>query len=442
MVDDQMADEDMIMDPRVLLTPPIADCPKCGGAKSYGVERVFRNRCTRLCVLCRYRESIDLPPLKKRIIYLDQFAVSEMAKASNAGHAGDSKPDGDTFWRNLLRILHGLRTLQVIVCPKSELHYQESEVDSRHLDFGSVYEGLSGGMCFESFLDIQCRQLGEHVKAWYQGDYKVPLVLNAEDITGRALHEWSQPARIIVQFTDWPKVGTETRTARDKAALEIDSTCQGLRDKGKFDFWQCFRSVVSDRGNAIIRACNKRARAHDLVAKGMHPQDLDDLSPSASDFKAHAIKDGLYEVGVVDADMAELIQKYLTSDALEYVPFIRISALLYTAQARIFASGRTKAVTGSAIADFEMIATLLPYCDAMFVDRECHSLLSDQPLPSQLGYLCQVFSTKLRDQFLAFLKELGRGVSPEHLAFARSVYGAKVDEIVTLFQDGNGEKTT
>jgi hypothetical protein len=41
------------------------------------------------------------------------------------------------------------------------------------------------------------------------------------------------------------------------------------------------------------------------------------------------------------------------------------------------------------VSDFQMVSTLLPYCDAMLVDRECHGLLKNT-----------------RDDLLQYLREI------------------------------------
>lgn len=433
MDEDEAEDDNLVFDPRILLSPPIIDCPKCKEKGCFGVDRVAGNSCTKRCVCCQYSERADLPQLKKKIIYIDQFAISGMAKAVLSGDPGGSAPMREEFWFKLFRVLNGLCRLQLIVCPTSELHTQESEVDSRNLDFGRIYRTLSGELHFEPFLYIRQKQFLQHVKKWRQGTPNAPLALCAEEITGRALHDWWQPNRLIIQFPNWPKVGTETRKLRQDVASDITIEFGGLAGCNGFDFLKQFRANVKNYAEGIIRGCRRQQAARDLLAKGLPPADVEDLCPSAATMMAEAIVCGLSELGESPGDCPRLLGDYLVSDSLEYVPFIRISSMLYAAQARKFASGRKKPVGSSGVADFDMIATLLPYCDTMFLDRECCGLLSEEPLISQLGYPCKVFSAKQSDEFLCFLTELGRSVSCEHIAVARSVYGPGIDRILELF---------
>ena len=49
----------------------------------------------------------------------------------------------------------------------------------------------------------------------------------------------------------------------------------------------------------------------------------------------HEIQDVFKEVGILDSDIRQkTVEEYLTSPSLKYVPFIRISSMLWAALAR------------------------------------------------------------------------------------------------------------
>ena len=66
----------------------------------------------------------SFPVLKKKIIYLDQFAISEMMKAFNPKTPAFHKID--RFWKVLFCKLDRLLRLQAICCPDSDFHEDES----------------------------------------------------------------------------------------------------------------------------------------------------------------------------------------------------------------------------------------------------------------------------------------------------------------------------
>src|SRR5438045_3804922 len=104
-----------------VLYGPLVDCPQCGSRSSYGrcwvEEKTLTFRCTR-CP-CLIREV--LPPIKKSIIYVDQFALSNMIKLKN-----------EPFWAGLHQRLVELAGKNLITCPYSPAHVDESNL-SVHL---------------------------------------------------------------------------------------------------------------------------------------------------------------------------------------------------------------------------------------------------------------------------------------------------------------------
>ncbi|HEX5473945.1 MAG TPA: hypothetical protein VFX12_04710 [Vicinamibacterales bacterium] len=72
---------DFILDPRVFISPPDRTCPKCS-KDAFGVLGVGREQYTRRCRECWFTETFPfLSTLKKKVIYIDQFAISNMMKA-------------------------------------------------------------------------------------------------------------------------------------------------------------------------------------------------------------------------------------------------------------------------------------------------------------------------------------------------------------------------
>ena len=75
-------------DPRDLISPPFIICPKCN-QELFGVISIRNNSYSRRCKNCLYPVGTNrtadyyLPNLNKKVIYLDQFAISEMMKVLN-----------------------------------------------------------------------------------------------------------------------------------------------------------------------------------------------------------------------------------------------------------------------------------------------------------------------------------------------------------------------
>src|SRR5271163_861838 len=98
-------------DPRAMISPPWRKCPSCGNDK-YGVHIISGSRLLRRCRDCWYKQEYQLPELRKKIIYLDQFVISNLMKLKNPTTKGHASVAADSFWTELHDLLLQLRQLQ------------------------------------------------------------------------------------------------------------------------------------------------------------------------------------------------------------------------------------------------------------------------------------------------------------------------------------------
>jgi hypothetical protein len=103
-------------DPREMISPPWQTCPSCGKDK-FGIHIISDSQLMRRCRDCWHKRFYPLPELRKRIIYLDQFVVSNLMKLDNPGVTGHERVAAVPFWRELRDLLFQLRQLQMICCP-------------------------------------------------------------------------------------------------------------------------------------------------------------------------------------------------------------------------------------------------------------------------------------------------------------------------------------
>lgn len=73
--------------------------------------------------------------------------------------------------------------------------------------------------------------------------------------------------------------------------------------------------------------------------------------------------------------------------------------------------------------DIRAISTYGPYVEAMFIDKGCASLLSEEPLRSGLKMKAKIFSTTSGDAFLEYLKGLAAGTPTDVQRYAEEIYG-------------------
>lgn len=76
-------------------------------------------------------------------IYLDQFVISNLMKLENPATKGHATVAADPFWRELHDLLFQLRQLQMICCPDSGSHEEESRTSPFNAELKKTYEALS-----------------------------------------------------------------------------------------------------------------------------------------------------------------------------------------------------------------------------------------------------------------------------------------------------------
>src|SRR3984893_1976661 len=122
----------------------------------------------------------------------------------------------------------------------------------------------------------------------------------------------------------------------------------------------------------------------------------------------------------------EAIRNFVALGAMNETPSNIISAAMWASLAMQAAAGQKKPPDEGMVTDIDVVSTLLPYCDAMFVDNKCRSLLRDIPKGHKLPYKCQVFSSKTSGEFLRYLSDVRASATPQHLDLLQEVYGPTV----------------
>jgi hypothetical protein len=118
------------------------------------------------------------------------------------------------------------------------------------------------------------------------------------------------------------------------------------------------------------------------------------------------------------------MSEFLVSDEILDLPFVQIQSALYATMAKKAAS-QIKLPTQGFSVDVDAMSCLLPYCDAMFMDREVVGLWRDvQSSPSRrLPYDTKLFSMVSKSEFLSYLDGLEQAVPDEQRKYSDEVLG-------------------
>lgn len=160
------------------------------------------------------------------------------------------------------------------------------------------------------------------------------------------------------------------------------------------------------------------------MAKGLVPFDIDTITPPPAAILITSLQRVFREAGTPEEEIRPKMTEFLLSEALVDVPFNRISGSLFAVMAMKAAAGQKEPPNRGTVADVNIVSTLLPYCDAMFIDNKCAALLEDIPDDHKLPYDTRVFSPNTQEEFLDYLKGIKQSASEDHLRLIDEVYGS------------------
>jgi len=104
-------------------------------------------------------------------------------------------------------------------------------------------------------------------------------------------------------------------------------------------------------------------------------------------------------------------------------PFVKLQSLMFAAIAMRAAQGQKEPPNEGTATDINTVAHLLPYCDAIFMDNGCRSLLLDVPTALRPSETAKVFSLNVKAPFLDYLLSIRNDISAGHVQVIREVYG-------------------
>lgn len=348
-----------------------------------------------------------------------------MMKALNPKTKAYKRKTVDDFWRELFGRLDTLSKMQLIVCPDSEFQSDESLVSPFFSPLRRMYELLSHGVTFEDKETIRRFQVCKHARNWIRGEPEKEPTLDVNSIVHGEIDAWQERFILTVNVSYDEKTIDGIRKLRSETHQGLNRVfTQWKKDKNKsFEFWFSEESMAF--GRITLKIYFMDVRKYEEVASGKRVLTMNDMIPSSSVVLIHSIKSILKKEGVGDEEIWPKTIEYLNSPSLANIPFNKISSMLIAALARKTAAGRIKPPNRGMVSDINMISTLLPYCNAMFIDKECHSYLLEEPLKSTLDYDTKIFSLLNKNDFIEYLDSIEQDTSEEHIKKIEEVYGTK-----------------
>lgn len=415
-----MEGDSFVLDPRDFITPPYIRCPFCGAAE-FGVLMVTARSYRRRCRACMKDEGYDLPPLDKKVVYLDQFAISQMMKVLHPEHR-DRMPENEAeYWTALFDRLDRLVKLHVLVCPSSSAQWEESIVSRVYEALRAMYGHLAGECSFRDEGTVKRFQLHRAFRAWL-ADEGPPDVSGDDALHGRR-DQWLDRLRVDARMDPDNALINELRATRARVHDGMRRAAKTWRDEDRRPFEERFERELRGYGPSLMQRYYRRVFSVGQAVSGQRAFTEDDVFPTNSQLIVMDLKDALAGRGGDEAVADGPIAQFFQSEALAQVPFLRMSCGLLAALATEISEGRGADPDRGMVQDIGVISTLLPHCDAMLIDNRAHRLLSLADERLHFGYDTAIFSTRTRNDLLYWLDDLESGVSDERRALVIEVYG-------------------
>lgn len=180
-----------------------------------------------------------------------------------------------------------------------------------------------------------------------------------------------------------------------------------------------------------VRASKRREIAMAKADAG-EDFDIEDLFPPSTNGVLDSMVRTARSKGISEPEIPKLMVKYFADvSSLLEVPKIRIGSILFASLARTAELGKKEPPKSTT--DVTFISSYLPYCDALFVDRESAVILEELPreTPEHLRlkeFPAKIFSLKNKEEFLQYLDDLVKAISPEQLAILQDLHGENYGE--------------
>ncbi|HET9802262.1 MAG TPA: hypothetical protein VFP96_03430, partial [Candidatus Acidoferrum sp.] len=203
------------------------------------------------------------------------------------------------------------------------------------------------------------------------------------------------------------------------------------KEKRTFEHWYDLErfSYQGHLANAVMRSRKQRAEAILAYRPGAKVS-LEDLEKALPSFAENLLA-SMENIVRFPRDGGErsceernrLEREFAKENRIAEAPFVKLQSLMFAAIAMRAAQGQKEPPNEGTTTDVDTVAHLLPYCDAMFMDNGCRSLLLDVPTALRPLDTTKVFSLNVKTQFLGYLRSIRNGISADQVQAIREVYG-------------------
>ena len=380
------------------------------------------------------RMTLD-PPHYKKVIYVDQFAISNMMKAVNAKARAHRRVD--PFWLKLFEALERVCKLQLAVCPSSPVHRDESLVSRDFISLKRMYEQLSNAIQFRHPNEIEQMQTDTALVAWFD-QKNAQHNLDPNRVTNGSVHEWQGSYLVTVDVDYPPERAAAIRRNRSLVHRELTQwfkQCQQRTDKS---FEYALAAEEEGCGDVLLEAYGNWKYRQLEVGVGLRPFTLENVLPSPGAAQMEAVLEVLKNRGIDEHARQSQAREFLKSKQFVGTPFNKISTRLFATIAHAAANHQRHAPDRGILNDIRVVSAYVPYCDAMLIDNRARAMVQGLPRRHALDYPCRMFSKSNSPEFFDYLRAIERDADPLVLSLVNQVYGEGWPRPFLNMYDGEG----
>lgn len=382
------------------------DCPRCHAPKAYGPRTVFGQFWMCRCLKCRYYKPEPLPTIQKKIVYLDQFALSHILSAK------------EVRWAEVHQRLKLLSSMQVLLCPFSSIHVEESLLASQSRDdLKALYRDLGGGDKFLLPYKVTQNQLLDALHC-YLGPDKPPLCWMKprtwQEFAEKNPHRWWDDLMVFAEFP----INLEhiARIQQRKDALHADLQSVAENWKGETNhFNDDVKREARSFGDSLLIAYGELSGG-----RRFDPNTPPGFQPGV--MLVHWLAAEVCKARPDEPDPIDIVTQFLQSPEVANAPFQYIASRLWATIAALVRSKMPRQSKPSDNYDVTVISTFAPYCDAMIVDNEFRGMASQKNIDIERRFGVRLFSARTLPAFIGYLDELLSSIPVDHRMAVKAIY--------------------
>jgi hypothetical protein len=394
----------------MLVTHILGDCPSCKGKNSFGNVSVSHDHVLRGCQQCRYQSAVPLPPIQKKVIYLDQFFFSHAFRG------------GDKQFVNAAEHIKQAVHLQLVVAPFSSIHEDEAHLwrgyDGRdHDQLMKFIKATARGIQFYKPYAIEEKQI---YKAWsdFLKGKVVDCSLEDEDAIEGSISDWDDYFWVDVNM-----YLRDVDRARISKQQSVDTLVK-LFDEWKISANTFEQDVAVEMGDAAKNYLSSYLHMVRRLSVGDFSAAIN--SPIAANVVQNMLRWLPKEQPL--ADKLSLCSQFFSSDHFNQVPFLWIEARMFATLKDMVKRGAyanrddARIRLSGIFEDIKHIATYAPYCDAFVMDAPMAEMVRHPNIRLEQRFGVKVFSRSNWNDFLNWLHSLEKSMSEEHMRGIDAAY--------------------